>query len=71
MICASLLGTLSKFARFLIDFGMVYVAEAPIYEQGGKYYFTSDQDENGNIPGFNQSKSYTRFKGLNTSPLTQ
>lgn len=44
---------------------MVYVAEAPIYEQNGKFFFTSDQDENGKIPGFDQSKPYTRFKGLN------
>jgi DNA gyrase/topoisomerase IV subunit B len=63
-ISASILSTIAKFSRYLIDFGLVYVAEAPIYEQNGKFFFTSDQDENGNIPGFDQSKPYQRFKGL-------
>lgn len=70
-ITASLLSTLAKFSRYLIEFGLVYVAEAPLYEQNGKFFFTSDQDSNGNIPGFDQSKPYQRFKGLNTSPLTR
>lgn len=69
-ICASLLCTIGKFMRFLIDFGMVYVIEAPIYEQDNKFFFPSDMDKNGNIAGFDQSKKYTRFKGLSTSPLT-
>ena len=69
-ICASLLSTIGKFMKFLIDFGMVYVIEAPIYEQDGKFFFPSDMDKNGNIIGFDQSRKYTRFKGLNTSPLT-
>ena len=68
-IAASILVALSRFSMYLIEFGFVYVAEAPLYEQNGKFYFTSDVDNTGRIPGFDQSKPYQRFKGLNTSPL--
>ena len=64
IIAAVLLSTFSKFSRFLIEFGMVYLSEAPIYKQNGKYFFSSDKDENGLIPGFDQSKPYQRYKGL-------
>jgi DNA gyrase/topoisomerase IV subunit B len=63
-IAASILVALSRFSKYLIEFGFVYVAEAPLYEQNGKFYFTSDQDSTGKIPGFDQSKPYQRFKGL-------
>lgn len=61
-----------KFARFLIDFGMVYICESPIFKQvlkGGeiKYYYPSDPDIPG-TGGFKQGmdmKATTyRFKGL-------
>lgn len=64
IIAAVLLSTFSSFSRFLIDFGMIYLSEAPIYKQNGKYFFSSDKDEKGNIPGFDQSKPYQRYKGL-------
>lgn len=64
IIAAVLIATFAKFARFLIDFGMLYTIESPIYEQSGRYFFPSDKDSEGNIQGFNPSKPYVRFKGL-------
>jgi DNA gyrase/topoisomerase IV subunit B len=54
-----------KFARFIIDYGLLYTAESPIYESKGKYYYPSDP----RIPGTQfctgmDLKSYRRFKGL-------
>jgi DNA gyrase/topoisomerase IV subunit B len=69
-IAASILSTLGRFSKFLIEFGMVYIIEAPLYEQNGKFYFTSDQ-RNGIIPGFDQTKPYQRFKGLGEMSRTQ
>ena len=68
-ICASIISTIIQFSRFLVDFGLIYVAEAPIYEQNGKFFFSSDKDPSGQIPGFDQSKPYQRFKGLNLAHL--
>ena len=62
----------SKFARFLIDFGMVYLIESPFFkDHTGKYYFPSDPVVPGTeFPvGLDTSKHFKRFKGLtNTSP---
>ena len=61
-----LLYAISKFARFLVDFGLVYISESPIYEQGGKYFYPSDPRQAGTqFPvGLNQNKHFRRFKGL-------
>lgn len=61
-----LLYAIQKFARFLIDFGLVYIIESPIFEQGGKYYYPSDQNIDGTTfkVGMIPSKHYRRFKGL-------
>ena len=61
-----ILYTFAKFARFLIDFGLVYIAESPIFEQGGKYYYPSDPfDKSSGFPiGLIPSKHFRRFKGL-------
>lgn len=64
IIAAVLISTFAQFSRFLIDFGMLYLIESPIYEQGGKYFYPSDKMPDGSIQGFNPSKPYTRFKGL-------
>ena len=62
-----LLYAISKFARFLLDWGLVYIAESPIYEQDGKYYYPSDPRQPGTqFPvGLNSNKYFRRFKGLN------
>ena len=61
-----LLYAISKFARFLLDWGLVYIAESPIFEQDGKYFYPSDPRQSGTqFPvGLNQNKHFWRFKGL-------
>ena len=61
-----LLYAISKFARFLVDFGLVYISESPIYEQGGKYFYPSDPRQAGTqFPvSLNPNKYFRRFKGL-------
>ena len=61
-----ILYALQKFARFLIDFGLVYIVESPIFEQNGTYYYPSDPDIEGTVfkQGMIPSKHYRRFKGL-------
>lgn len=55
-----------KFARFLIDFGLVYVAESPIYSQDGKYFYPSDPKIPGTDfrVGMDPDKKFKRYKGL-------
>jgi DNA gyrase subunit B len=58
---------ISRFARFLIDFGMVYLVESPFFkDHQGKYYFPSDPVVPGTeFPiGLDTSKPFKRFKGL-------
>ena len=61
-----ILYTILKFARFMIDFGLVYIAESPIFEQGGKYFYPSDPRIPGSqfCVGMDTSKKFRRFKGL-------
>lgn len=55
----------SKYARFLIDHGLVYIIESPLFEQGGKFYYPGDPiDANGVPVGININRSFRRFKGL-------
>lgn len=56
----------SKFARFMIDFGLLYVIESPIFEQDGVFYYPSDPVIPGTPfrVGMNPDKHYRRFKGL-------
>jgi len=61
-----LLYAISKFARFMLDFHLVYVCESPIFEQDGQYFYPSDQRVPGTqFPvGLNTSRHFRRFKGL-------
>ena len=56
----------SKYARFLLDFGLVYYVLSPIYEQAGKYYYANDPRVPGtDFPvGLDPKKPYHRYKGL-------
>ena len=49
----------------MLDFGLVYVIESPIFEQGGKYFYPSDPRIPGTqfCIGMDPSKHYRRFKG--------
>ena len=59
-----LLYLFSKYARFLIDHGLVYISVSPLFEQGGKFFYPGDPTDSNGIPiGINTNKSYRRFKG--------
>lgn len=64
IIASTLLATIAKFSRFLIEAGMVYLIESPTYEQGGKYFYPTDEQPDGTVPGLDMKKPLTRFKGL-------
>ena len=55
-----------KFARFMVDFGLIFVAESPIYSQDGVYYFPSDPKIPGTDfrVGMNPERKFKRYKGL-------
>ena len=65
-ICNLLLYAFSKYARFLIEFGLIYTILSPIYEQNGKYYYPNDPRVKGtDFPiGLDPSKFFHRYKGL-------
>ena len=51
----------------MIDFGLVYVAESPIFIQGDKYFYPSDPkiSQGSEFPiGLDLKKPYKRVKGL-------
>lgn len=50
----------------MIDFGLVYICESPIFLQSGKYFYPSDPRIPGTqfCQGMDPSKPYKRFKGL-------
>ena len=57
----------------MIDFGLVYVAESPIYSQDGVYYYPSDPKIPGTDfrVGMNPDKKFKRYKGLGSlEPIT-
>lgn len=65
IIASSLLYTIGRFAKFMIDLGLVYLIESPIFSQDGKYFFPSDPTVDGEIPvGLDMRKHFRRYKGL-------
>jgi len=58
LITSSVLATIAVHMTFLLNLGMVYVAESPFYEQGGKFFFADEFDK------IDKSKPFSRFKGL-------
>lgn len=58
--------TFSKMGTFLLQLGVVYYVESPLFEQGGKFYYPSDPFSTGSIfpIGLDPSKHFRRFKGL-------
>lgn len=55
----------AKFGRFLIDLGMIYYANSPIFEQGGVFFYPDDPFTSDGFPvGLDPSKHFRRFKGL-------
>lgn len=60
-----LLYLISKYARFLIDFGLVYIAQSPLYAQNGNYFYSNDPLQPGTpFPiGLDTNKPWHRWKG--------
>lgn len=56
----------SKYARFLVDYGLVYIALSPLFKQGDKYFYPNDPLVPGTtIPvGLDTTKPFHRWKGL-------
>jgi DNA gyrase/topoisomerase IV subunit B len=50
----------------MIDFGLIFIAESPIYSQDGKYFYPSDPKIPGTDfrVGMNPEKKFKRYKGL-------
>lgn len=65
-IRAGLLYTFSRFARFMIDFKMIKIAESPVYIQDGKFFYPSDPCIPGtDFPiGLDTTKPFKHIKGL-------
>ena len=65
-IMSGLLYTFSRFARFMIEFGMIKIAESPIYIQGNKFFYPSDPLIPGTrFPqGLDLNKDFKHIKGL-------
>jgi DNA gyrase/topoisomerase IV subunit B len=64
-----LLYVFSKYARFLIDHGLVYICESPLFEQDGKFFYPGDPVDSNGIPlGINQNRPHRRWKGLGSIP---
>ena len=64
-----LLYLFSKYAKFLIEHGMIYISVSPLFEQGGKFYYPGDPVDSNGVPiGIDISKKFRRFKGLGSIP---
>lgn len=59
LINSSMLINLATHASFLLNLGMIYIAEAPAYKQNGRFYYASD-----GYKGLDKTKPYDLFKGL-------
>ena len=68
-----LLYLFSKFAPFLITHGKLYIGRAPLFYQNGKYFYPGDPLQPGTIftIGLDQTKLYSRWKGLGSIPKDQ
>jgi len=69
-IASLILYLFSKYARFLIDLGCVYLSVSPLFEQKGRYFYPGDQiDPSTGFPvGLDTSKPFRRWKGLGSIP---
>lgn len=58
--------TFSRFARFMIEFGMIKIAESPVYIQEDKFFYPSDPCVPGTrFPiGLDINRSFKHIKGL-------
>lgn len=56
---------IAKYARFLIDYGLVYIVMSPLYAQNGNYYYANDPLQPGTTfpVGLDPKKPFHRWKG--------
>lgn len=61
---------IAKYARFLIDYGLVYIVMSPLYAQNGNYYYANDPLQPGTTfpVGLDPKKPFHRWKGLGSIP---
>ena len=70
-IRAGILYCIAKFARFMIDLGLVFFAQGPLYKQDGKFYFQSDMVPGETLPrGVDPRRPMLRFKGVGSVPIS-
>jgi DNA gyrase/topoisomerase IV subunit B len=63
-IASLILGFFAVKMTFMIREGMVYVLDSPLYKQGGKYIFPTDDIES----ELDRTKAFERYKGLGEIP---
>ena len=68
-----LLYLFSKFAPFLISHGKLYIGRAPLFYQDGNYFYPGDPLQQGTVfpIGLDQTRPYSRWKGLGSIPKNQ
>lgn len=65
-IRSGMLYAIAKFARFMLDAGMIYYSMGPLFKQNNKFYFPTDIKPGEYFPGgdFDPKKPFLRYKGL-------
>lgn len=64
-IASLVLGFFAKKMTFMIEAGMIYVLDSPLYKQNDKYIFPTDDVD----LVLDKTKSFERYKGLGEVPL--
>lgn len=65
-IRSGMLYAIAKFARFMLDAGMIYYSMGPLFKQNNKFYFPTDIKPGEYFPSgdFDPKKPFLRYKGL-------
>lgn len=65
-IRSGMLYAIAKFARFMLDAGMIYYSMGPLFKQNNKFYFPTDIKPGEYFPSgdFDSKKPFLRYKGL-------
>lgn len=65
-IRSGMLYAIAKFARFMLDAGMIYYSIGPLFKQNNKFYFPTDIKPGEYFPSgdFDPKKPFLRYKGL-------
>lgn len=65
-IRSGMLYAIAKFAKFMLDAGMIYYSMGPLFKQNNKFYFPTDIKPGEYFPSgdFDPKKPFLRYKGL-------